>query len=63
MSPAAENCMRKCVATCTRGTQSSFNVRKGPADIVFQEGFRPREYCLSECSQVCNILSEKGKLR
>ena len=57
VSREAEGCTRKCVTTCTRGSASSFNVRGAPAGVVFKPGFHERVYCLSECSQVCNLIA------
>ncbi|KAK9906800.1 hypothetical protein WJX75_008282 [Coccomyxa subellipsoidea] len=51
-----QDCARKCVATCIRGGDGApglgpISVRKEL--IVFKDGFRSRQYCLSECTQVC----------
>ena len=53
-----EKCTGKCVVTCTRGGGGSpglgpLSVRKAP--VVFKEGFRSRQYCLSECAEICSI--------
>ncbi|KAI5070111.1 hypothetical protein GOP47_0014454 [Adiantum capillus-veneris] len=58
-SAKAESCTRKCVGTCIRGGggapgEGPLNVRK-PL-VVFKEGFRSRNYCLVECSEICNII-------
>lgn len=58
-SAKAESCTRKCVATCIRGGggapgEGPLNVRK-PL-VVFKEGFRSRQYCLVECSDICNLI-------
>lgn len=51
-----QDCARKCVATCIRGGggapgRGPISVRK--EIIVFKDGFRSRQYCLSECTHVC----------
>ncbi|BDA46217.1 hypothetical protein COCOBI_08-3090 [Coccomyxa sp. Obi] len=51
-----QDCARKCVATCIRGGGGApglgpISVRK--EIIVFKDGFRSRQYCLTECTQVC----------
>ena len=53
-----EKCTGKCVVTCTRGGGGApglgpLSVRKAP--VVFKEGFRSRQYCLSECAEICSI--------
>lgn len=60
----AESCTTKCVGTCIRGGDGSpgegpFNVRR--PIIVFKQGFRSRQYCLVECSDVCNLLDDADK--
>ncbi|EFJ43568.1 hypothetical protein VOLCADRAFT_96168 [Volvox carteri f. nagariensis] len=50
-----EGCIRKCVPTCIRGGGGApglgpISVRK--EIVVFKEGFRSRQYCLSECAQL-----------
>ncbi|XP_057534935.1 uncharacterized protein LOC130813192 [Amaranthus tricolor] len=62
----AEKCTTKCVGTCIRGGDGSpgegpLNVRR--PIIVFKQGFRSRQYCLVECSDICNLLDDvdKGK--
>lgn len=60
-SRKAESCTRKCVATCIRGGDGSpgegpLNVRK-PL-VVFRPGFRTRQYCLVECSDICNLIKD-----
>ncbi|KAL3700880.1 hypothetical protein R1sor_018902 [Riccia sorocarpa] len=60
-SKKAENCTQKCLGTCIRGGAGSpgegpFNVRR-PL-IVFKEGFRSRQYCLIECSEICNLIGD-----
>lgn len=61
-SAKAESCTRKCVATCIRGGggapgEGPLNVRK-PL-VVFKEEFRSRQYCLVECSEICNLIGER----
>ena len=53
-----QRCARKCVPTCIRGGQGApglgpMSVRK--EIVVFKEGYRTRQYCLSECIQVCSL--------
>lgn len=53
-----QTCTRKCVPTCIRGGQGApglgpMSVRK--EIVVFKEGYRTRQYCLSECIQVCAL--------
>lgn len=58
-SRAAEDCTRKCVATCVRAPNSGegpLNVRR-PL-VVFKEGFHSRQYCLVECSDICNLMRD-----
>jgi hypothetical protein len=57
-----QNCVRKCVPTCTRTGQGSPGL--GPMTarkemVVFKDGYHSRQYCLSECVQVCNITINK----
>lgn len=60
-SRQAESCTIKCVTTCIRGGEGSpgegpLNVRK-PL-VVFRQGFRSRQYCLVECSDICNLIKD-----
>ncbi|XP_014498454.1 uncharacterized protein LOC106759676 [Vigna radiata var. radiata] len=60
-SRKAESCTIKCVTTCIRGGEGSpgegpFNVIR-PL-VVFKQGFRTRQYCLVECSEICNLISD-----
>ncbi|KAL8036914.1 hypothetical protein ABFX02_11G007300 [Erythranthe guttata] len=60
-SRKAESCTGKCVTTCIQGGFGSpgegpFNIRK-PL-VVFKDGFRSRKYCLSECSDICNLIRD-----
>eukprot|EP00877_Chromochloris_zofingiensis_P006797 jgi/Chrzof1/2370/Cz11g12180.t1 len=53
-----EGCTRKCVPTCIRGGEGAPGL--GPITmrkeiVVFKSGFRSRQYCLSECAQVCSL--------
>ncbi|KAL9247204.1 hypothetical protein vseg_020660 [Gypsophila vaccaria] len=62
----AERCTSKCVTTCTRGGEGSpgegpLNLR-GPI-VVFKQGFRSRQYCLVECSDICNLLDDADKVK
>jgi len=59
-----EKCATKCIATCTRGGSGApglgpLSVRKAP--VVFKEGFRSRQYCLSECTEICSITVRDSK--
>ena len=50
--------------TCTRGGSGApglgpLSVRKAP--VVFKEGFRSRQYCLSECTEICSITVRDSK--
>jgi hypothetical protein len=61
-SAKAESCTRKCVSTCIRGGagapgEGPLNVRR-PL-VVFKEGFRSRQYCLVECSEICNLIGDR----
>lgn len=55
-SAKALQCTSKCVATCIRGGEGPLNVRK-PL-VVFKEQFRSRQYCLTECSEICNLIKD-----
>ncbi|XP_049401704.1 uncharacterized protein LOC125865542 isoform X2 [Solanum stenotomum] len=60
-SRQAETCTVKCVNTCIRGGSGSpgegpLNVRR-PL-VVFKQGFRSRQYCLVECSDICNLMKD-----
>uniref|UniRef100_A0ACD5Z918 Uncharacterized protein n=1 Tax=Avena sativa TaxID=4498 RepID=A0ACD5Z918_AVESA len=61
-SPEAARCTSKCVSTCVLGGAGApgiggpFNVRR-PL-VVFKDGFRSRQYCLVECSDVCNLIKD-----
>ncbi|XP_011075274.1 uncharacterized protein LOC105159786 [Sesamum indicum] len=60
-SRKAEGCTSKCTATCMQGGFGSpgdgpFSMRR-PL-VVFKDGFRSRKYCLSECSDICNLIGD-----
>ncbi|KAJ6739824.1 hypothetical protein OIU79_000053 [Salix purpurea] len=60
-SRKAESCTIKCVTTCIRGGEGSpgegpLNVRRPM--VVFKQGFRSRNYCLVECSDICNLIGD-----
>lgn len=60
-SRKAESCTIKCVTTCIRGGEGSpgegpLNVRR--PIVVFKQGFRSRNYCLVECSDICNLIGD-----
>lgn len=59
-----EKCTGKCIVTCTRGGGGApglgpLSVRKAP--VVFKEGFRSRQYCLNECTEICSITVNSSK--
>ncbi|KAL6772298.1 CGL136 [Auxenochlorella protothecoides x Auxenochlorella symbiontica] len=58
--PEIQACTRKCLPACLRGGQGSPGL--GPMSmrkelVVFKSSFHTRNYCLSECSQVCALIS------
>ncbi|KAJ4844494.1 hypothetical protein Tsubulata_006332 [Turnera subulata] len=60
-SRKAESCTTKCVGTCIRGGDGSpgegpLNIRR--PIVVFKQGFRSRQYCLVECSDICNLIGD-----
>ena len=60
----AKQCAGKCIVTCTRGGGGApglgpLSVRKAP--VVFKEGFRSRQYCLNECTEICSITVNGSK--
>ncbi|XP_057770318.1 uncharacterized protein LOC130990135 [Salvia miltiorrhiza] len=60
-SKKAEACTSKCTSTCIQGGFGSpgegpFNIRR-PL-VVFKDSFRSRKYCLSECSDICNLIGD-----
>ncbi|KAF3784438.1 hypothetical protein EJ110_NYTH30190 [Nymphaea thermarum] len=60
-SRRAESCTVKCVTTCIRGGAGSPG--EGPLNarrplVVFKQGFRSRQYCLIECSDICNLIKD-----
>lgn len=61
-SREAARCTSKCVSTCVLGGAGApgiggpFNVRR-PL-VVFKDGFRSRQYCLVECSDICNLIKD-----
>ncbi|KAK3152113.1 hypothetical protein QOZ80_2BG0154590 [Eleusine coracana subsp. coracana] len=61
-SDQAARCTSKCVSTCVLGGYGApgvggpFNVRR-PL-VVFKDTFRSRQYCLTECSDVCNLIKD-----
>uniref|UniRef100_A0A0E0N9J5 Uncharacterized protein n=1 Tax=Oryza rufipogon TaxID=4529 RepID=A0A0E0N9J5_ORYRU len=61
-SASAMRCTSKCVSTCVLGGAGSpgvdgpFNIRR-PL-VVFKEDFRSRQYCLLECSDICNLIKD-----
>ncbi|KAI3929153.1 hypothetical protein MKX01_006389 [Papaver californicum] len=57
-SREAETCTSKCVTTCVRGGYGAPG--EGPLNalrplVVFKQGFHSRQYCLVECSDICNL--------
>ncbi|XP_062224116.1 uncharacterized protein LOC133922695 [Phragmites australis] len=61
-SALAARCTSKCVSTCVLGGYGApgvggpFNVRR-PL-VVFKDTFRSRQYCLVECSDICNLIKD-----
>ncbi|KAJ1277838.1 hypothetical protein BS78_04G033900 [Paspalum vaginatum] len=61
-SDRAARCTSKCVSTCVLGGYGApgvagpFNTRR-PL-VVFKDTFRSRQYCLVECSDICNLLKD-----
>ncbi|KAL6888642.1 hypothetical protein ACP4OV_009668 [Aristida adscensionis] len=61
-SAQAAKCTSKCVSTCVLGGYGApgvggpFNIRR-PL-VVFKDTFRSRQYCLVECSDICNLLKD-----
>lgn len=60
-SRKAETCTVKCLTTCIRGGLGSPG--EGPLNlrrplVVFKQGFRSRQYCLTECSDICNLIGD-----
>ncbi|CAN6230272.1 unnamed protein product [Urochloa humidicola] len=61
-SAGAARCTSKCVSTCVLGGYGApgvagpFNIRR-PL-VVFKDTFRSRQYCLVECSDICNLLKD-----
>ncbi|CAA7062048.1 unnamed protein product [Microthlaspi erraticum] len=57
-SKNAERCTVKCVNTCIRSGdgEGPINIRR-PL-VVFKQGFRSRNYCLVECSDICNLIGD-----
>ncbi|ESQ27219.1 hypothetical protein EUTSA_v10019269mg [Eutrema salsugineum] len=57
-SKNAEKCTVKCVNTCIRSGdgEGPLNIRR-PL-VVFKQGFRSRNYCLVECSDICNLIGD-----
>ncbi|KAG2648407.1 uncharacterized protein LOC120654614 [Panicum virgatum] len=61
-SDRAARCTSKCVSTCVLGGYGApgvagpFNIRR-PL-VVFKDTFRSRQYCLVECSDICNLLQD-----
>lgn len=57
---AIEACANKCLATCARGGSGTGAPGLGPISarrdpVIFKDGFRSREYCLYECTDICSI--------
>ncbi|KAI3471663.1 hypothetical protein Pfo_028313 [Paulownia fortunei] len=57
-SRKAEACTSKCVTTCTQGGFGSPGEGLSVLEVVFKDGFRSRKYCLSECSDICNLIGD-----
>ncbi|WOG93945.1 hypothetical protein DCAR_0313233 [Daucus carota subsp. sativus] len=57
-SKKAESCTVRCVNACLhRGDALKSPSLKGPV-VVFRKGFRSRQYCLVECSDICNLIGD-----
>ncbi|KAK1355310.1 Checkpoint serine/threonine-protein kinase BUB1-like [Heracleum sosnowskyi] len=57
-SKKAEFCTVRCVNTCLHGGDASGSLSlRGPM-VVFRKGFRSRQYCLVECSDICNLIGD-----
>nr|CAD1827882.1 unnamed protein product [Ananas comosus var. bracteatus] len=57
-SRKAESCTAKCVGTCIRGGAGSPAKAHSTPLVVFKQGFRTRQYCLVECSDICNLIKD-----
>ncbi|KAE9585566.1 hypothetical protein Lal_00009860 [Lupinus albus] len=57
-SRKAESCTVKCVTTCIRGGEGEGPLNLTRPLVVFKQGFRTRQYCLVECSDICNLISD-----
>ncbi|CAN6999745.1 unnamed protein product [Brassica oleracea var. botrytis] len=54
----AEKCTVKCVSICIRSGdgEGPLNIRR--PFVVFEQGFRSCNYCLVECSDICNLIGD-----
>ncbi|KAJ4958726.1 hypothetical protein NE237_025837 [Protea cynaroides] len=57
-SRKAESCTVKCVNTCIRGGTGEGPLNARRPLVVFKAGFRSRQYCLVECSDICNLIKD-----
>ncbi|XP_019447615.1 PREDICTED: uncharacterized protein LOC109350771 [Lupinus angustifolius] len=57
-SRKAESCTVKCLTTCIRGDEGEGPLNLTRPLVVFKQGFRTRQYCLVECSDICNLISD-----
>ncbi|KAK7845936.1 hypothetical protein CFP56_008553 [Quercus suber] len=62
-SRKAESCTIKCVTTCIRVVKAplvkALLMSEGTRPlVVFKQGFRSRQYCLVECSDICNLIGD-----
>ncbi|XP_062233901.1 uncharacterized protein LOC133931095 [Phragmites australis] len=57
-SAKALQCTTKCVGTCIRGGAGEGPLNMRRPLVVFKDGFRSRQYCLTECSDICNRIKD-----
>lgn len=46
------------LAVCAAGSPGLGPISLRREIVVFKDGFRSRQYCLSECAQVCKLISD-----
>lgn len=57
-SKKAEFCTVRCVNTCLHGGDASGSLSMRGPMVIFRKGFRSRQYCLVECSDICNLIGD-----
>lgn len=57
-SKKAEFCTVRCVNACLHGGDASGSLSTRGPMVVFRKGFRSRQYCLVECSDICNLIGD-----